>query len=137
MISSAADACLVDGVPADQAVAARKSGGQRDVLGHAHPFHQRQVLVDEGDRQILDLWVDRAVGQQNASGIGAMHAGQNLDQRRFAGAVAAQQRMDLALADVEIDASTATVPPKVLTMPRMLMMEGCASGIDVSCVRGC
>ena len=32
-----------------------------------------------------------------------MHAGDDLDQRRFAGAVLAEQRMDLARAHVEVD----------------------------------
>ena len=35
--------------------------------------------------------------------VGGMHAGQDLDQRRLAGAVVADQRHDLAGMDVEID----------------------------------
>ena len=37
------------------------------------------------------------------AGVGLVDAGQDFDQRRFAGAVLAQQRVDLAAADVEID----------------------------------
>ena len=41
----------------------------------------------------------------HVAGVGLDHAGENVHQRRLAGAVLAEQRMDLALAQVEIDAA--------------------------------
>ena len=46
---------------------------------------------------------DRTPREQDLAGIGLVHAGKDLDQRRLAGAVLAEKRMDLAAADVEID----------------------------------
>ena len=37
--------------PIDQAVAARKTEGETDVLGDGHPIDQAEILMDEGDRQ--------------------------------------------------------------------------------------
>ena len=79
---------------------------QEEIARHAHQRHQRQILVDRGDaacracpaasRSAIGLAVD-----QNFALVGHVHAGQNLDQRRFAGAIVAKQAMDFAGPDVE------------------------------------
>ena len=46
--------------------------------------------------------------------VGWMHAGENLDQRRFAGAVVADQRDDFAGVDVEVDVGQRRDRAKVL-----------------------
>ncbi len=47
--------------------------------------------------------LDGAVAEANDAGGRAVHAGKGLDERRFAGAVLAEQHVDLAHAQVEID----------------------------------
>ena len=47
--------------------------------------------------------IDGAAVQPDLAGIGAVHAGEDLDQRRLAGAVLAEQRVHLAGAHVEVD----------------------------------
>jgi hypothetical protein len=44
--------------------------------------------------------------------VGAVHAGDDLDQRRFAGAVLAQERMHLAGPDIEAHAAERLDPRK-------------------------
>ena len=83
---------------------ARIAGGQGDVLRHAHPLDQAEILVDERDRQAVGDRIDPHAADADLAGIGAVHAGQHLDQRGLAGPVAAEQRMDLAGPDVEIHA---------------------------------
>ncbi len=73
---------------------------EEDVLGDADRRDDRQLLVERddpgavGDAHIgeLDLF---AVAQHRA-GIGGVQAGQDLDERRLAGAVLAEQRVDLS-----------------------------------------
>ena len=90
--------------PVDQAVLPAKQPGvahaQAHVLGHRHPFHQAQVLVDEGHRLgaavgAAPLRLRQAVDEDLAR-IGRVDAGQQLDQRGLAGAVFTQQGQDLA-----------------------------------------
>ena len=66
---------------------------------------QQQLLIDRGDARALRL--ERA-GERHllavdadAALVGRVHAGDDLDQRRLAGAVLAQQRMHLAGPHVE------------------------------------
>ena len=46
---------------------------------------------------------DRPAVEQDLAGVGLVDARQDLDQGRLAGAVLAEQRMDLAATDVEVD----------------------------------
>ncbi len=59
--------------------------------------------MNEGDRQRLGARTDGAAGEPDLAGVGRVDPRQNLDQRRLAGAVLAEQRVDLAAPDVEID----------------------------------
>ena len=93
--------------PVDQPGAAREALAHGHVLGHAHPLDQPQILVDEGDRLgraglRRPVPVGLAV-EQDLALVEAVDPGQQLDQRRLAGAVLAQQRQDRAGADVEVD----------------------------------
>ena len=68
---------------------------------------QQQLLEDRGDAAALGVVRvreahDLAV-QADGAGVGLVDAGDDLDQRRLAGAVLAEQRMHLAGADVEAD----------------------------------
>ena len=59
--------------------------------------------MDEGDRQRVGRRIDGAAVEADLAGIGGVDAGEDLDQRRLAGAVLAEQRMHLAAPDVEVD----------------------------------
>ena len=83
---------------------ARIAGLNRDVLGDRHPFDEAEILMDEGDRAAHRAPDRRRLaGEADLAGVGLVDARQDFDQRRFAGAVLAEQRMDLAATDVEID----------------------------------
>ena len=93
-----------DGGPVDQMQGgAGIAGGERDILGHAHPFDQAEILMDERDGQAARGGIDGGAADVDLAGIGAMDAGEDLDEGRLTGAVAAEQGMDLAGSHVEID----------------------------------
>ena len=80
---------------------------EHDVLGHGHHRHQHEVLVDHADPE-----VDRGRGRgdldglavdQDLSGVGLVQAVQDRHQRRLAGAVLAEQRVNLSWHHVEVD----------------------------------
>ena len=93
-------------------------GQERDRLADALAA-QKQVLVDRqlvDQRQILKDGVDPALAaivdrpgrvrlalDPQRAGVGLLEASEDLDQRRLAGAVVAQQTQHLALAQVEAD----------------------------------
>ena len=54
-------------------------------------------------RQRVHAGTHRAIVEPDFAGVRRIDAGQDLDQRRLAGAVLAEQRMDLAAAQIEID----------------------------------
>ncbi|MCY1226253.1 hypothetical protein D9M72_384800 [compost metagenome] len=84
-------------------------GGQaeRDVLGHGQGVEQREMLEHHGDAQVARIVraVDRDWGPVEAhlAGIGPDGAEDDLHQRGFAGAVLAQDGVDLAGCDGEAD----------------------------------
>ncbi len=89
--------------PVDQTAPPGIAGQHRDVLGHRHGVDEAEVLVDEGDGHgvgarcdVLPLPAHPAFGRR-------IDPGQDLDQRRLAGAVLAQKRVDFAPMHVEID----------------------------------
>jgi hypothetical protein len=60
--------------------------------------------VDEGDpRGVGGARHERRAVEQDLAGIGADDAGQDLDQRRLAGPVLAEQRQNLAPVELEVD----------------------------------
>ena len=80
---------------------------EEEVAADAHQRHHRQVLVDRRDAD-----VERVAGRVEADRlavdgerplVGRVDAGQHLDQRRLAGAVVAEEAVDLPGADLERD----------------------------------
>ena len=87
--------------PIDQPEPARIAEREANVLGNGHPLDQAEILMQEGDRQPAQRVGDIASAPGHAAGIERMHAGEDLDQRGFAGPVFAQEGDDLAAADLE------------------------------------
>ena len=94
--------------PIDAARARLRRVAEKDVLGDAELGKQQQLLIDRRDARAA-----RVVGRgkvnlfpvdKDRADVGLVDAGHDLDQRRFAGAVLSEQRMDLARAHVERDA---------------------------------
>ena len=78
---------------------------QREVFGDGQVRKQRRLLVDGGDPERArerrrHVWHD-APGHGERAGIGLLGAGHDLDQRRLAGAVLADERVHLARLQVE------------------------------------
>ena len=71
-----------------------------DVLGDVEIGKQQRLLIDRGDAKSLRLGGaanrDRPAGQKHLAAIRLMDAGHDLDQRRLAGAVLAEQGVNLA-----------------------------------------
>jgi hypothetical protein len=81
--------------PADQRLAPCE-----EIARDAHQRHSREVLVNGGDAAIQRIArrreLHRLISQADLPLSGTVHAGKDLDQRRLAGAVVAEQAMDLA-----------------------------------------
>ena len=90
--------------PADAAQrAAGEAAVQREVVHGVELEDEPEVLVDEA-QPVRDGVAERerlAVELRDGAGIGRVVAGERLDQRRLARAVLADERVDLARADVE------------------------------------
>ena len=90
-----------------QEAALRRFGAQNDVVQHGEYLHQLEVLVDHADTQcrgivgIVDL--HRLAVLAYLARLGLVQAEQHAHQRGFAGAVFAQQRVDLSLFQLEGD----------------------------------
>ena len=82
---------------------------QPQVLGHAERGNQPQVLVDEAHAQVAELarsqrQRNRSARHLEAAAVGrSVVTGQNPDQSRLAGAVLADQPVDLARLDRQTD----------------------------------
>ena len=90
-----------------------------DVLGDRQVREERRLLVDDRDAGVLrsrrrlrksTLWP----ADLEVAGVAAVHAGDDLDQRRLAGAVLADECVDFAGLDVDGAAGQGTTGPKVL-----------------------
>ena len=97
----------VDDTAAQVALRQLRRDAERNILGDAQGFEQREMLEDHADAFGPCLRGPvRGKGptaQRHRAGVGPQDAVDNLHQGGFAGAVFAQQGMDLALADVERD----------------------------------
>ena len=77
-----------------------------DVFRHGQVLHEVQLLMDDADAERLR--VARAVDlgvlskEFDRAAVARVDAGQHLHKRRLAGAVFADQRHDLALADLQL-----------------------------------
>ena len=106
----------------------RKPADQRDVLGHGHPLDQAELLVDEGHRRTRPHVVDALAAQEDLAAVWLVDAGEQLDQRRLAGAIGAQQRVDLALAEVEVNFVHGQRPAEALRHAAKARRMGARSG---------
>ncbi len=92
----------------ERAETAHRQIAERDVLGDRQRRHQAQLLRDGddagGDRVVRAGEMAEPAVDEDLAAVGTMHAAEDADQRRLAGAVLADDGMDLAEADVEIDA---------------------------------
>ena len=88
--------------------ARRGLAAEEDVLGGGEVRHQRQLLVDGADAEVVGL--PRALDAHHAAvdldrpRIPRHRAAQDLHQRRLARAVLAEQYVNFSLPNVEIDA---------------------------------
>ena len=78
-----------------------------DVLGDGQRRHEHEVLVHHADAAAIasraEANVDRLAVQRGSRPRPGGEPVEDVHQRRLAGAVLAEQRMDLAAADVEVD----------------------------------
>ena len=81
----------------------RISQRQADVLGDGHPVDQAEVLMDEGDRQPPQRLGHVPAAIADGAFVQRIDAREDLDQGGLSGAVLAEERDDLAGADVHAD----------------------------------
>ena len=83
-----------------QAERAPRLAADEDVLGDGQVIHQLEFLMNDPDPSRLRLARigegDLLAAVKDCPAVFCIDAGENLHQRRFAGAVLAHQRMDLA-----------------------------------------
>ena len=103
--------------------AAHRSAGeaavQREVVHGVELEHEAEVLVDEAQpvgHGVAEV-EGRPVDLRHAAGIRRVVAGERLDQRRLAGPVLADQRVDLARPDVERRIDQCARGPEGLRQP--------------------
>jgi len=99
--SSSARRCRAVHAPPD----ASRLERQREVFGDREMWKQRRLLVDDGDaersRQRRRHVRNRSTGHRQAAFVGLLGAAHDFDERRFSGAVLPDERVDLALPQVE------------------------------------
>jgi hypothetical protein len=76
---------------------------KRDILGHGHPLDQAKVLMNESDVAVALTPSARITGavETDRARIRFVYAAQNLDQRRFSGAVLSEKRNDFTTPNLE------------------------------------
>ena len=122
------------------------AGHDSDVLRDAELGEQAQVLVDEGDAALHGGVIANSP-QLDAARVWSMDTGEDLDERRLAGAVLADERVDLTDADVEVDVIECEGARKLLRQaadraaaPRELRCHPsarCVEFVVISLTHGC
>ena len=91
----------------EQDAVARRLDAEDDVLGDRHHRDEHEVLVhhaDPGlDRVLRGGERDRLAVEQDLARVGLVEPVEDVHQRRLAGAVLAEQRVHLALRQLEVD----------------------------------
>ena len=101
---------------------------EKDVFGDRQQRHQRQFLVDDDDAEMFAVGDAREAAllalEMDLAVIGAVRidAAQHLHQRRFAGAVFADNAWISPARDRRLTLSSAFTPGNVLVMPRISRM---------------
>ena len=112
---------------------------EKDVLGHRQDRNQHEVLVDHADpaRDGVGRLADRdwAPVEQDLALVGRRQPVEDVHQRRLAGAVLAEERMDLARPNLQVDPVVGDDPGKRLVMPRI--SSAGAVTISVTAASGC
>ena len=85
----------------------RRLGREHDVLGDRHHRDEHEVLVHHadarGDRGVRRVDRERLPVQEHLALVGLVEPVEDVHQRRLARAVLAEERVHLALAEVEVD----------------------------------
>ena len=85
----------------------RRLGGEHDVLRHRHHRDEHEVLMhhpDAGvDRGLRRAELHRLAGDHDLALVRVVEPVEDVHQGRLAGTVLAEERVDLALAQVEVD----------------------------------
>jgi hypothetical protein len=93
----------------DAAAAGERLAAHEDVLRDREVGEERGLLVDHRDAGRAGggraVERHRLAVEQHAAGVGAVHTGEDLDQRRLARAVLADQGVRLAGAELEVRAT--------------------------------
>lgn len=76
--------------PGDEPGAAGVTGAEGDVLGHRHPLHEAEVLVDEGHLGGRGAGAERVAGDSDLALVGAIDTGKDLDKCGFSRTVVTQ-----------------------------------------------
>ena len=110
---------------------ARGLGPQHQVLGHGHDRDEHEVLVDHADAQPdrLPRGVDRdrLAVEQDLALVRVVEPVEDVHQRRLAGPVLPEQRMDLAALELEVDRVVRDQRAEALRDPAQLE-GGCVAG---------
>ena len=105
-LGEGADGLAAGGAPVDQP-AALAVAAEHQVLGDRQRRKQVELLVDGDDAQALGVCrrgdANRLTVQQDRPGIGLLRARQDLDERRLARPVLADEREDLSRPHVQAD----------------------------------
>jgi hypothetical protein len=92
----------------ERSKAAHREIAERDILGDRQRRHQPQLLRDGndagGDGVARAGEMAGLAGDENIAAVGTMHTAEDADERRLAGAVLADNGVDLAERHVEVDA---------------------------------
>jgi hypothetical protein len=104
--------------------AAPRLVGQHDVLGHGHDRDEHEVLVDHADAEVDGLQrrsdADGPAVDAHLALVGLVQPVEDAHERRLAGAVLPEQRVDLAGPQVEVDAIVGDDRPEALRDPAQL-----------------
>ena len=107
---------------------AEVGAGEAEVLGDGEIGGHRRVLEHRGEAAAAGIAGTvqgrRLAVDADRPGIGAQHAGEDLDERRLAGAVGAEQGVDLAGRDGEVDGAQGDDRPE-----RLGDAAVCSSGV--------
>ena len=98
------EAAALRRAPVDEAEAVRRQAAEEQIFGDRQMRRQHHLLIDDRDAE-LEHPLRRRPGDlfavdRDLAGIGLVGAGKDLHQRRFAGAVLADQPVHLAAADM-------------------------------------
>jgi len=103
--------------PGNQSAPSWVARNHGDVLRDGHLVYQSEILMDERDRQVIDDGIDSAPSHSNFAVVRTVYAGQDFDQRKFAGPILAQQRMHFAGTRLKSDLVESDVAGEALRQP--------------------